>query len=145
MEEIITGYQWGDDNTFIGEYIFPNNLDKEDIHLPPRTTLIAPPKTTNKQVASWDGEKWILQNKPKTTITVYQWGKDNIYIGEYENPNDGILPPKTTLVQPPELESDQVVAVWNGNTWNIEPSPIYLNATKDPGISIILPINNIII
>lgn len=41
--EKITGYQWGDDSRFIGIYTFDNNADKEEIHLPPRTTLEAPP------------------------------------------------------------------------------------------------------
>ena len=42
-EETLLGYQWGDDNSFIGTYAFPNNRDQETVHLPPKTTLIAPP------------------------------------------------------------------------------------------------------
>jgi hypothetical protein len=63
----ITGYQWGDDNRFIGTYVFPNNQDKEDIHLPPNTTLIAPP--TEYPVGSvpcWNGESWVI----KSTVTI---------------------------------------------------------------------------
>lgn len=43
MSIMLTGYQWGDDNSYIGTYLFPNNEDQEYVHLPPRTTLIPPP------------------------------------------------------------------------------------------------------
>lgn len=43
MTAKITGYQYGDDFSFIGAYEFDNNLDQEDVHVPPKTTLIAPP------------------------------------------------------------------------------------------------------
>lgn len=43
MENLITGYQYGDDFSFIGPYPFYDNLDQDGAHLPPRTTLIAPP------------------------------------------------------------------------------------------------------
>jgi hypothetical protein len=44
MEKTIMGYQYGDGNVYIGSYEFPDNLDKPEVHLPPRTTLKAPPK-----------------------------------------------------------------------------------------------------
>lgn len=60
---ILTGYQYGDDNGFIGEYHFENNRDKDDIHLPPRTTLQAPPRPLPvDQEAAWDGAQWIIRN-----------------------------------------------------------------------------------
>lgn len=60
-EEFITGYQWSpEDFKFIGEYKFPNNKDKEEIHLPPFTTLIKPPEVDKESCAYWDSEKWIV-------------------------------------------------------------------------------------
>lgn len=64
MEKIITGYQYGDENQFIGEYKFENNLDKETIHLPPRTVLVAPPEITEGMRAIWNGKKWSLEEDP---------------------------------------------------------------------------------
>lgn len=46
MEDLITGYQYGDDFRFAGPYAFPNNKDQEAVHLPPRTTLQVPPELT---------------------------------------------------------------------------------------------------
>jgi hypothetical protein len=43
MKKIIDGYMYSsDDGKYLGIYPFPNNLDKEDIHLPPFTTLNEP-------------------------------------------------------------------------------------------------------
>lgn len=42
-ENMVTGYQYGDDLSFIGTYEFPDNDDQVTTHLPPRTTLLAPP------------------------------------------------------------------------------------------------------
>lgn len=42
---LITGYQYGPNFSLLGVYQFPNNEDKEDIHLPPNTTLAVPPMT----------------------------------------------------------------------------------------------------
>ena len=59
---IVTGYQYGDDNGFIGEYSFENNRDKDAIHLPPRTTLQAPPRNLPvDQEAAWDGNTWVIR------------------------------------------------------------------------------------
>lgn len=60
----IKGYQWGDDGSFIGVYPFPNNQDKEEIHLPPRTTLIAPPTIIPAGYeAAFDvsTQKWVIR------------------------------------------------------------------------------------
>jgi hypothetical protein len=60
----ITGHQWGDDMRYIGAYEFPNNLDKEEIHLPPRTTLLEPPMGLPvDQEAAWfeRGQRWIVR------------------------------------------------------------------------------------
>ena len=62
MEEIITGYQYGPINgEFRGIYEFPNNLDKEEIHMPPFTTLVAPPEVQEGMVACWNGTEWIVK------------------------------------------------------------------------------------
>ncbi|PRC90978.1 hypothetical protein [Solimicrobium silvestre] len=60
---LITGYQYGDYGNFIGEYQFEKNRDKEEIHCPPRTTLIPPPTDlpADKETV-FDGEKWIIRN-----------------------------------------------------------------------------------
>ena len=60
-DDHITGYQWGDGNRYIGPYDFPANIDQYAIHLPPRTTMTAPPKEIPPgQVAVWDEarERW---------------------------------------------------------------------------------------
>jgi hypothetical protein len=64
MEEIITGYQYGPTNgEFRCVYEFPNNLDKEEIHMPPFTTLVAPPEEIPAgQLACWNGTSWELKN-----------------------------------------------------------------------------------
>ena len=55
-EEMITGYQYSPSTGFFtGEYKFPNNKDKDDIYLPPYTTLKAPPKRKLKEGNVW---KW---------------------------------------------------------------------------------------
>ena len=61
-EKLITGFQYSPvDGAFIGEYQFPNNLDKEEIHMPPNTTLLAPPaEVPFGSVAKWDGKAWVV-------------------------------------------------------------------------------------
>lgn len=64
--KMIIGYQWGETFQFIGEYQFPNNLDKEEIHVGPRTTLIQPPAETKDEYARWDVDQgnWVLTERP---------------------------------------------------------------------------------
>jgi hypothetical protein len=58
-EDLITGYQWMANKKFGGIYEFPNNKDKEEIHMPPNTTLIAPPLDIpeGKEIY-WTGTEW---------------------------------------------------------------------------------------
>jgi hypothetical protein len=63
-EEFILGYQWSpEDKHFMGEYLFPNNRDKKEIHLPPNTTLIEPPICPKGYELFWDGEDWYIEKK----------------------------------------------------------------------------------
>lgn len=65
QEEFILGYQWSPENKkFNGEYRFPNNKDKEEIHMPPFTTLIKPPETEKGFIGYWDGEEWFIDVDP---------------------------------------------------------------------------------
>lgn len=65
-EETITGYQWGDDMSYIGAYQFERNLDQMAIHLPPRTTLQPPPAglAIGKEAAyDEDQAAWVVRNE----------------------------------------------------------------------------------
>ena len=67
----ITGYQWGDGGRYIGPYDFPNNTDKEHIHLPPRTTLKEPPADVPAgHMIVWDAghDDWALVAAPAAAI-----------------------------------------------------------------------------
>ena len=64
MEQYLTGYQWGADGKFIGEYRFPNNSDKEEVHLPPNTTLERPPEAPEGKSAYREGNKWVIKDDP---------------------------------------------------------------------------------
>lgn len=64
MNEKIIGYQYSTDNyKLIGEYIFPNNMDKEEIHLPPFTTLIKPPENDHRFDIFFNENNWEYRNK----------------------------------------------------------------------------------
>ncbi|MGZ8270727.1 MAG: hypothetical protein ACXWT5_06050 [Methylophilus sp.] len=62
MEELITGYTWMANGAFGGAYQFPNNKDKEEIHVPPHTTLIAPPAVEQGKEAYWTGSAWDIRD-----------------------------------------------------------------------------------
>lgn len=69
MNEIITGYQYGSiHGEYRGIYNFPNNLDKEDIHLPPLTTLIPPPQTSEGMIACWNGIEWLIEEDDNKSV-----------------------------------------------------------------------------
>jgi len=75
-ELFIKGYQWSPvTKKFIGDYDFPNNQDKEDIHLPPNTTLTAPPSVTSGFCAFWIDGSWVVDTDPdlpqKPTLPPY--------------------------------------------------------------------------
>ena len=64
-EEFILGYQWSPVNKkYMCEYRFPNNKDKEEIHMPPFTTLIKPPETEKGFISYWDGQEWFIDVDP---------------------------------------------------------------------------------
>jgi hypothetical protein len=58
----ITGYQYSPkDGKYIGVYVFPNNMDKEEIHLPPFTTLIEPPLSKPDFELFWINNEWVYK------------------------------------------------------------------------------------
>src|SRR3972149_2935569 len=65
--KVIEGYQYGDGNVFIGTYVFEDNMDKIEVHLPPRTTLQSPPVIPSGYEAIWDGFNWFIRP------VEYQW------------------------------------------------------------------------
>lgn len=69
MDKIITGYQYGEENQFIGEYRFENNLDRDEIYMPPKTTLVAPPEIPEGMRAIWDGASWHVCECPNAKRT----------------------------------------------------------------------------
>lgn len=62
MAKFVTGYQYGANKQYIGEYEIPA-YDEIDLVPPPNTTLVAPPAIPNGKEAIWGGKKWKLQNK----------------------------------------------------------------------------------
>jgi hypothetical protein len=72
MEIIITGYQYGSNKHFIGEYKFPQHKD-HDIQVPSNTTLVAPPNDIpNGKEAKWDGSSWSIVDADESHITKEQ-------------------------------------------------------------------------
>jgi len=71
MEDVIKGYQWSPQNKkFMGEYVFPNNKDKEEIHMPPFTTLINPPISIPEKgyCPYWNGNEWYIDVDPSVVM-----------------------------------------------------------------------------
>ena len=70
-EKLITGYQYGATNQFIGEYQIHNNQDKDELHMPPNTTLVSPPFVPKGKQAIWNEKKqnWDLKNEPEFVKT----------------------------------------------------------------------------
>ena len=60
MEIIITGYQYKSNKRFSEIYEFPQHKDQDPIHMPPNTTLVAPPVIPAGKEALWDGTSWSL-------------------------------------------------------------------------------------
>lgn len=65
MNQFIKGYQWSSETKeYMGEYVFPNNKDKEEIHMPPFTTLISPPISEKGYSPYWNGDEWYIDVDP---------------------------------------------------------------------------------
>ncbi len=67
------GYQWGDDLSYIGLYEFPippNGM----AHVPPRTTLVAPPEVPEGYEAAMDlnSGSWVVRPEDLSWMTVPQ-------------------------------------------------------------------------
>lgn len=80
LPDTVTGYSYMADGTYAGEYVFPRNKDKEEIHVPPFTTLVPPPMILAGKKATWNGLAWALSDLP-----LPQWLED------YEYPQPGWL------------------------------------------------------
>lgn len=67
MEKTIIGFQFDPaTGRYIGEYEFPNNMDQEEIHLPPNTTLERPPAVAVGKVAVRVDQSWVVQDDPSS-------------------------------------------------------------------------------
>jgi hypothetical protein len=70
QEKFITGYQWSPvDGKFISEYQFPDNKDKEEIHVAPYTTMEKPPVAPAGSAAFRRGDKWVVEADPSQVKT----------------------------------------------------------------------------
>jgi hypothetical protein len=64
MQTFVTGYQYGDRKQFIGQYVFETH-GEFDVHMPPNTTLVEPPKSIPKgKEAIWMDTAWVLKDAP---------------------------------------------------------------------------------
>ena len=64
---LLTGYVYDKDLYFKSVYEFPNNQDKDEVHLPPNTTLTPIPlKVAEKKIPQWIPEqgKWNVVDNP---------------------------------------------------------------------------------
>lgn len=65
-EEFILGYQWSPETKrYMSEYRFPNNKDRDEIHLPPFTTLIKPHEAEEGFISYWNGSEWTINVDPE--------------------------------------------------------------------------------
>lgn len=66
-EKYLTGYQFGDDGSFIGSYTFPvDPREGAPVHMPPRTLLIAPPLDVpagHEAAINDAGDGWIVREE----------------------------------------------------------------------------------
>jgi hypothetical protein len=64
-QEFILGYQWSSETKkYMGEYRFPKNKDKDEIYMPPFTTLVKPPETEREFAVYWNGNEWVIDLNP---------------------------------------------------------------------------------
>lgn len=64
---LLTGYVYDKDFYFKSTYEFPNNMDKDEVHLPPNTTLTPIPlKVADTKIPQWIPEqgKWKVVDNP---------------------------------------------------------------------------------
>lgn len=111
MEKLITGYQYGDDFRFTGPYKFPNNEDQEAVHLPPHTTLKAPPEVTNTgEAAFFDvaADSWIVRTFEDPIARLQ--AEHAAAMKKAEDERLAALEQSATEMQPPEKEASNVSA-----------------------------------
>ena len=70
--QLIQGFQYSPTSfMFIGEYFFPNNEDKDEIHMPPNTTLVPPPDGVPDGFSVyWRDGAWVLDNDTDSTTKI---------------------------------------------------------------------------
>jgi hypothetical protein len=77
-EQTVTGYQWGDDLSYIGPYEFP--IPPTGVpHVPPRTTLTPPPTPPEGYEAAMDvaSGEWVIRPEDLSWMT----GPENLAPG----------------------------------------------------------------
>ena len=67
MKSFITGYQYGERNQFLGEYVFETHTDFEP-YLPPKTVLVQPQAIPKGKEAIWNSSFWEIVDKPEHVI-----------------------------------------------------------------------------
>ena len=122
MQEFITGYYYGDGGQYRGPFVFPNNLDKEEIHVPPSVTLVEPPEVTGTDWPFWDTktESWVLKRNPNIPLTAYCWDEGTfIYAGTEDIYGENTPPPNGTF-KAPIFKNETDVMVWTGKKWSVK-------------------------
>ena len=78
-EQYITGYSYSPiDRKYIGEYDFPNNKDKDEIHVPPNTTLEKPMPGPGQDAFFINGA-WEYRDAPVPQEHIPGFGPDDDY------------------------------------------------------------------
>lgn len=96
--DTVTGYQYSPESgQFIGEYTFPNNKDKEEVHLPPNTTLEAPPVAEGHVAFFVDGswelhpvETQVFRPKDEYELKIERPILTRVQVPDPENPGRAI-------------------------------------------------------
>jgi hypothetical protein len=69
------------------------------------------------------------------TITGYQYGVKNQFIGEYTyiymDEHNAPHPPNTVLIAPPTEIADNQEAIWNGEAWELHDKILVINETPE--------------
>lgn len=122
MQEYITGYYYGNNYQYIGPFTFHNNLDKEEVHVPPMVTLVKPPESTDILCPFWNPETkaWVLRRNPNIPISAYCWDEEDFTFAGIEDIYDEAhLPANATLLRP-VYKKETDVMYWTGKKWSVK-------------------------